>query len=193
MRTSNAASPLSSRQTRTVVAVPSSHLGWVGLDLMTAILGTHGRFRQTLGACRASSWFLVVTKAFPRFGVGPSRSTPVFVCPPDGLGFVPITWRDRIALFDDVLSGGNWVTGLAIGVSTLMTYQLAAPILRPLAKTAINGGILAYQGAAGVFEGIGDLVAEAAAEVGQDTPPVSEAAPRNTGERRHLEVGLERK
>ena len=81
---------------------------------------------------------------------------------------MPITWRDRIALFDDVLSGGNWVTGLAIGVSTLMTYQLAAPILRPLAKTAINGGILAYQGAARVFEGIGDLVAEAVAEGGEE-------------------------
>jgi hypothetical protein len=55
-----------------------------------------------------------------------------------------------IALFDDVLSGSNWVTGLAIGVSALMIYQLAAPILRPLVKTAIKGGILAYQGAAGL-------------------------------------------
>src|SRR6516162_5372754 len=42
MRTPNAASPLSSRQSRTVLAVPSSHLSWVGL--VTAILGTHGRF-----------------------------------------------------------------------------------------------------------------------------------------------------
>ena len=49
-----------------------------------------------------------------------------------------------------------------------MTYQLAAPILRPLAKTAIKGGILAYQGAARVFEGIGDLVAEAVAEGGEE-------------------------
>jgi len=35
-----------------------------------------------------------------------------------------------------------------------------------VAKTAIKSGILAYQGAAGLAEGISDLVAEAAAESG---------------------------
>ena len=69
-----------------------------------------------------------------------------------------------MALFDDILSGGNWVTGLAIGVGAVIILPLAAPILRPLAKTAIKGGILAYRGAAGLVEDIGDLVAEAAAE-----------------------------
>jgi len=73
-----------------------------------------------------------------------------------------------MALFDDILSGGNWVTGLAIGVGAVIILPLAAPVLRPLAKTAIKGGILAYQGAAGVFEGIGDLVAEAVAEGGEE-------------------------
>jgi hypothetical protein len=34
-----------------------------------------------------------------------------------------------------------------------------------------KGGILAYQGAAGLFEGIGDLVDEAAAETGRETSP----------------------
>jgi uncharacterized membrane protein len=68
-----------------------------------------------------------------------------------------------MALFDDILSGGNWVTGLAIGVGAVIILPLAAPILRPLAKTAIKGGILAYRGAAGLVEGIGDLVAEATA------------------------------
>lgn len=71
-----------------------------------------------------------------------------------------------MALSDDILSGGNWVTGLAIGVGALVVLPLAAPILRPLAKTAIKGGILAYRGAAGMLEGLGDLVAEAAAEGG---------------------------
>lgn len=77
-----------------------------------------------------------------------------------------------MALFDDIpvvgeaLSGGNWVTGLAIGVGALIVLPLAAPILRPLAKSAIKGGILAYQGAAGLFEGIGDLVTEVTAEGG---------------------------
>jgi hypothetical protein len=68
-----------------------------------------------------------------------------------------------MALFDDILSGGNWVTGLAIGVGAVVVLPLAAPVLRPLAKTAITGGILAYRGASGW---IGDLVAEAIAEGG---------------------------
>ena len=51
--------------------------------------------------------------------------------------------------FDDILSGGNWVTGFAVGVGAVIILPLAAPI-RPLAKTAIKGGILAYQGAAGL-------------------------------------------
>ena len=48
-----------------------------------------------------------------------------------------------MALFDDILSGGNWLTGLALGVGTRVVLPLAAPILRPLAKTAMKGGILA--------------------------------------------------
>jgi hypothetical protein len=72
-----------------------------------------------------------------------------------------------MALFDDILSG-NWVTGLAIGVGAVVILPLAAPILRPLAKTAIKGGILAYQGGAGLVEGIGDLMAEIAAEDGKE-------------------------
>jgi hypothetical protein len=58
------------------------------------------------------------------------------------------------------------VTGLAIGVGAVVILPLAAPILRVLAKTAIKGGILAYRGAAGLFERVGDLVAEAVAESG---------------------------
>jgi hypothetical protein len=99
--------------------------------------------------------------------------------------------EDQMALFDDIFSGGNWVTGLAIGVGAVVILPLAAPILRPLAKTAIKGGILAYQGAAGLFEGIGDLVAEAAAETGGEiSPPASQrvvhtsgrAQPRHSGD-----------
>jgi hypothetical protein len=87
-----------------------------------------------------------------------------------------------MALFDDILSGGNWLTGLAIGVGAVVILPLAAPILRPLAKTAIKGGILAYQGAAGLFEGVGDLVAEAVAETGRDTsPPAPQGAAQTTG------------
>src|SRR5215831_13820909 len=66
---------------------------------------------------------------------------------------------DDIPVFEDILGGGNWMTGLAIGVGALVALPLAAPILRPVAKTAIKGGILAYRGAAGLVDGIGDLVA----------------------------------
>ncbi|MGA7865093.1 MAG: hypothetical protein WA709_04330 [Stellaceae bacterium] len=61
---------------------------------------------------------------------------------------------------------GFGLTGLALGGGTVVVLPLAAPILRPLAKTAIKGGILAYQGAAGLLEGVGDLVAEAIADSG---------------------------
>jgi hypothetical protein len=100
------------------------------------------------------------------------------------MGYDPHQLRgeDRMALFDDVLSGGNWVTGLAIGIGAVVILPLAAPILRPLAKTAIKGGMLAYQGASGLFEGIGDLAAEAAAETGREiTPPASQGVAHTTG------------
>ena len=65
--------------------------------------------------------------------------------------------HEEKALVDDILSGGDWVTGLAIGVGAVVVLPLATAILRPLAKTAIKGGILAYQGAAELIENIGDL------------------------------------
>jgi hypothetical protein len=86
-----------------------------------------------------------------------------------------------MALLDDILSGGNGVTGLAIGVGAVVILPLAAPILRPLAKTAIKGGILAYQGAAGLLEGIGDLVADAASETVGVSPLASKGAAGITG------------
>jgi hypothetical protein len=90
-----------------------------------------------------------------------------------------------MALLDDIPSGGNWVTGLAIGVGAVIILPLAAPILRPLAKTAIKGGILAYQGASGLVEGIGDFVAEVAAEVGSEiATPAVEGPAQAAGSRR---------
>jgi hypothetical protein len=81
-----------------------------------------------------------------------------------------------MALIDDILSGGNWVTGLAIGVGAVVVLPLAAPVLRPLAKVAIKGGILAYQGVAGVIEDIGDIVVEAAAETEQRVTKTTQPA-----------------
>jgi hypothetical protein len=86
-----------------------------------------------------------------------------------------------MALFDDLFSGGNWMTSLALGVGAVVILPLAAPILRPVAKTAIKGGILAYQGLAGLLEGVGDLVAKAVAETGRETsPPAPQGAAQTT-------------
>ena len=71
-----------------------------------------------------------------------------FVGPRDGLWSVPITGEIRWRC--STTYSGNWVTGFAVGVGAVIILPLAAPILRPLAKTAIKGGILAYQGAAGL-------------------------------------------
>jgi len=42
---------------------------------------------------------------------------------------VPITGEIRWLFSMTVLSGENWVTGLAIGVGTVIILPLAAPIL----------------------------------------------------------------
>jgi len=56
---------------------------------------------------------------------------------------------DGMACFEDLAEGeilsGNVVGGLTIGTAALIVIPLAAPLLRPIAKTAIKGGILAYK------------------------------------------------
>lgn len=91
-----------------------------------------------------------------------------------------------MALFDNGFKIG---TGLAIGLGVLILAPVIAPavasVVRPLAKTSIKSGILLCEKAqkliAEAKETVGDLVAEAHAEVLQEvkqqTPaPVSEAA-----------------
>jgi hypothetical protein len=86
--------------------------------------------------------------------------------------YLRITGGNPMALFDDVLEGGNVVTGLAIGTAALIAWPLVSPILRPLAKTAVKGGILGYREAARLCDstvrGSGDLAREAIVELGGD-------------------------
>src|SRR5215467_11158182 len=74
----------------------------------------------------------------------------------------------------DIVIGGNLVTGLAIGVGALIAWPLISPIARPLAKSVIKGGVIAYRQTeqlfAGAVEGVGDMIAEAQQEVGTATP-----------------------
>ena len=43
------------------------------------------------------------------------------------------------------LNGGNLVTGLVVGAGTLLLWPLIGPALRPITKTAIEGGLIAYR------------------------------------------------
>jgi len=78
-----------------------------------------------------------------------------------------------MALLDDIVSGGNITTGLLVGAGALIAWPLIGPIARPLAKSVIKGGLIAYRQVeqlyAGAVEGIGDIVAEAQQEVGATT------------------------
>src|ERR1700761_5451909 len=80
---------------------------------------------------------------------------------------------------EDMLKGGNIVTGLAIGVGSVIVAPLIVPaltgLLRPVAKTAIKGGIVVYdwgrQAAAQVGEATSDMVAEVRADAQHARPP----------------------
>ena len=39
-----------------------------------------------------------------------------------------------MALFDDIVNGGNLWTGLAIGAGALIVWPLIGPVLRPITK-----------------------------------------------------------
>src|SRR5262252_9296807 len=73
----------------------------------------------------------------------------------------------------DIVIGGNLMTGLAIGIGALIAWPLVSPIARPLAKSVVKGGLMAYRQVeevfAGAIEGIGDIVTEAQQELGATT------------------------
>jgi len=50
-----------------------------------------------------------------------------------------------MALFDDIVNGGNLVTGLGIGAGALMICPLVRRAARSIAKMLIKGGLIAYQ------------------------------------------------
>jgi hypothetical protein len=78
-----------------------------------------------------------------------------------------------MALFDDIVNGGNLGTGLAIGAGALIIWPLLRPIARPIAKTLIKGGLIAYRETeqlyTGAVIGIGEMAQEAQQEIGATT------------------------
>jgi hypothetical protein len=75
-----------------------------------------------------------------------------------------------MALLDDVVNGGNLVTGVAVGAGALIAWPLIRVVARPLAKSLIKGGLIAYRGAeqlyTGAVEGVSDMAREAQQEIG---------------------------
>jgi hypothetical protein len=86
-----------------------------------------------------------------------------------------------MAFFEDLAKGeilsGNVLTGLAIGAATVILAPLAAPLLRPIAKAVIKGGIYAYDGAVAAYNqaasGVNELASEAQQELQATTPAAS--------------------
>lgn len=93
-----------------------------------------------------------------------------------------------MALFDDVFKGGNIITGLAVGIGTAVLLPAVVPavstLLRPAAKAAIKGGILAYdrgrQAMAQMSEMASDMVAEARADAQHTEAATAEPAAGDT-------------
>ncbi len=77
-----------------------------------------------------------------------------------------------MALFEDMLKGGNIVSGLAIGIGIALVGPALRPILRPVAKSLLKAGISAYEqgrlAVAELNEQAGDVMAEARAEMQQE-------------------------
>lgn len=77
-----------------------------------------------------------------------------------------------------IFNGGLSVGSLAVGAGVVLLAPVVIPvigaILKPMAKAAIKGGLLAYEGAklsiAETREAIEDLTAEAKAEMSQEKP-----------------------
>jgi len=76
-----------------------------------------------------------------------------------------------MSLVEDMFKG-NMVTGLAVAGAVVLAPTLlpaVGRILRPVAKTAIKGGLMIYRETlAGIGDVTGDLVAEARAELEHD-------------------------
>jgi len=88
-----------------------------------------------------------------------------------------------MALWESVTKslGGSWTTNLLIGTAAVIVAPIVVPAvlagIRPVAKTAIRGGVFLYDKAGEIVaeagEQMSDLVAEARAEL------VASAAPRS--------------
>ena len=83
-----------------------------------------------------------------------------------------------MAFFEDLARGellsGDVVTGLAIGGAALVLVPVVTPLLRPIAKNLLKGGVLAYDGAVELYNQaaaeVNNFSTEAQRELGATTP-----------------------
>ncbi len=81
-----------------------------------------------------------------------------------------------MAILEDVLAEGLSPPGIAIGVGALLlapvAFSVAGNVLKPLAKMAIKGGLIAYDQGRGYIaefrETMSDLVEESKSELSQE-------------------------
>ena len=57
------------------------------------------------------------------------------------------------------------ITAVAVGLGAVLLVPMAGEVLRPGARAAIKGGMLAYYGLAELGDAVGGIVAEAQAEL----------------------------
>ena len=69
-----------------------------------------------------------------------------------------------MAMLDDLLKGNPLIV-IGVGLGAVLLAPMVGQVLRPAAKAVIKGGMLAYQGFAELGDAVGDLVAEAQAEL----------------------------
>lgn len=86
-----------------------------------------------------------------------------------------------MAGLEDVFKSGNLGTGLAIVVGAAVLSPIVLPVLRPVAKTLIKAGIVAFEQGRAAYaelsERTGDMVAEARHELESERERPSGHAP----------------
>ncbi len=85
-----------------------------------------------------------------------------------------------MALFEDVLKGGNIASGLAIGVGLYVLAPALMPVLRPIAKSVIKAGIVAYDEGRVALAELSERAEDMVAEVRSEMPDQGVDAPRRT-------------
>lgn len=77
-----------------------------------------------------------------------------------------------MAFFEDMFKGGNILTGVVVAVGATVLVPVVAPVigslLRPAAKAAIKGGILAYDRGRQAVAQLGEMASDVAAEARVD-------------------------